>query len=167
EVITPHAEIMGIYVVAGGQRIEGGAQFVGFAITEGSGPVVAAMRGEIKQENIVLMVLQGGNQGQQLCAAGTITMAKHDGGRAAEAWKEPAFADLVIQDSELHRVRASGKTLQINFRAGAFRFDDAIHEETRHAGGGQYGEKEECQNSGEKFGIPACGITKFREDGHA
>ena len=117
------------------------------------------MRGEIKQEDVVLMVLQGGDEGEQLRAAGAVTMAEHDGGRAAEARKEPTFAGLVIQDGELHGIRAAGETLQINFRAGAFWFDDAIYEEAGDAGGGQNGKKEERQNSSEEFGVPACGIT--------
>ena len=37
--------------------------------------------------------------------------------------------------------RTARKTLQINLRAGAFGFDDAIHEEAGDAGGGQNGKK--------------------------
>ena len=117
------------------------------------------MRGEIKQEDVVLVVLQGGNEREQLRAAGAVSMAKHDGGCATEARKEPAFARLVFQDAELHGIRASGETLQINFGAGAFWFNDAIYEEASDARGGQNGKKEERQNSSEKFGVPACGIT--------
>src|ERR1700730_16174103 len=106
------------------------------------------MRSEIKQEAVVLMVLQGGNQGEQLPVAGAVTMAKHDGGRTAEARKKPAFAGLVSQDGELHGIRAAGETLQINFRAGAYWFDDAIYEEAGDARGGQDGKKKERQNCG-------------------
>ena len=105
------------------------------------------------------MILQGGDQRRQFPAAGTVTVAEHDGGRATKSGKEPAFAGLLTQDGELHGIRTSGETLQINFGAGALWFDDAIHEEAGDARGGKDGEKEECQNSGEKFGVPACGIT--------
>ena len=58
-------------------------------------------------------------------------------GAPRKPWKEPAFAGLLTQDGELHGIWAAGETLQINFGAGAFRFDDAIDEEAGHARGGQ------------------------------
>jgi hypothetical protein len=86
-------------------------------------------------------------------------MAKHDSGRATQAWKEPPFAGLIIQDGELHGIGAAGEALQINFGAGTFWFNDAIYEEAGDARSGQDGKKQERQNSGKEFGVPACGIT--------
>src|ERR1700736_5296801 len=105
------------------------------------------------------MVLQGGDESEQFSAAGAVTMAKHDGGCAPKSWEEPAFPGLLPQDGELHGVRAAGETFQINFGASAFRFDNAIDKESGYACGGEDGEKYERQNSGDKSGVPACGIT--------
>jgi hypothetical protein len=76
QVVSPHAKAGGIDIVASGQRVHGGAQLVGFFVAEGRDACAGAVAGEIEYKNVVLVVLQRGNQREQFAATGFVPVAK-------------------------------------------------------------------------------------------
>src|SRR6202043_476443 len=91
-------------------RINGRTHLVGLVIPERRNSVIRAMRREIKHKNVVLVVLQRGDQRQKFTLARSVSMAKDDGGSAAKPGKEPALASSHrARHGKLHCVRSPGK----------------------------------------------------------
>ena len=93
-------------------RINRRAHFIRLVIPERRNPVVGAVRREIENEHVVLVILQRGNQRQQLAFAGPIPMAKNNRRSAAKSRKEPALPrTLAAGDRKLHGIGPPWKTL--------------------------------------------------------
>ncbi len=167
QIVTPQSKARGIDVVARGHGVDGGAHFVGFAIAERGNSFIAPMCGKIKDEDVVLVVLQSGNQREQLAAARSVPVAQDDGWSAAQSRKKPAVPRAQPGNSKIHQIRFTRKAFHVDFTAGALRLDDAVHQESRNRRRGYHGENDQRHHGRKEFRIQLGWIAEFVQDGHS
>ncbi len=90
------------------------------------------MRRKIKNENVILMILQRRFQRQQFPAAGLVPMAQNNRGRAPQPGEKPPLArPYPPRHLERQHFRTPRKARHVDFRTGALRLHNAIHQEPR------------------------------------
>jgi len=167
QVIAPQPETGGIQVVTSRQSVDGDAQLVGFAVTQRGNARVGAVRRKIKDEHIVLVVLQRGNQCQQFTAARFIAMTQDDCRRLPQAREKPPFPSAELRDLKNHHLRSAWKAGHADFRRAALRLDDSVDEKSRNGRRSQQRKKGQRQNQRQQFRVPPRWIPQFRKDVHA
>ena len=157
-------------VIAARNDVDRGLNFVRFVIAKRSDAVVGAVRRKIKNEDVVLVILQRRNQRQQFALAGAIAVAKDDRGSSAKPWEKPTLARArIARNRKLNRVGPPREALHIDFGTGALRLDDAVDQKAGDCERGQHREKHQCQNGRQQLDVPAhrAGLgLQFRESDH-
>ena len=146
QVITPKSKACGVQIVASSKYIDGFAQFVSLTIAQGRNSGVGPVSGKIKNEDVVLVVLQRGNQRQQFTATGFVAMAQNDRRCAPQTREKPSFSLAQFRHLEIHHLRPPRETSHVDFGRAALRLDDAVDEKPRDSQGRQHGKKHQRQN---------------------
>src|SRR5690349_17790913 len=145
EVITPESKACGIQIVARRKYVHALAQFVGLTIAQRRNSGVVAVGSKIKNEHVVLVVLQGGNQRQQFTAAGFVAMAQNDRWGAPQAGEKPSFPLAQFRYLEIDYFGSSREAGHADFRCAALRLDDAVDEKSSNGRRCQRGKKSQRQ----------------------
>ena len=148
-VVAPKSQARGIQIRPRSKHIHRRAHFIHFVIAQRANSAVRSVRSKIKNEYVVLVVLQRRFQRQQLAAAGFVSMAQNNRRRSPQPGKEPSFAFFSSARSprhdELQHFRPPWETRHVDFRARALRLHDAINEKARDGRCGQHGKKRQGQ----------------------
>jgi len=100
---APESEMLGIDVVASRQRLDGGAQFGGFMVSERRHAGTCAVSRVVEQENVEFVLLQRGHERQHICTLRRVSVRQNYSGGAAQTGEKPALPLRTIGQRERKR----------------------------------------------------------------